>query len=118
MYDLALIRADMAAALNEERYKQLVDYLKGAKAGTGSYPDLFSPNQRRGLRQQAENFEESDGTLFHTSSAGTKLCRVVVGKAEKDRLMKACHSGIDGGHFGRDKMTIKVYYSYLPIATL
>ena len=28
---------------------------------------------------------------------------MVVIKQEKERLMKACHDGIDGGHYGRDE---------------
>ena len=29
-------------------------------------------------------------------------------RQEKERLMQACHDGIDGGHFGRDKIYLKV----------
>ena len=93
----------MSAKLTEERYGQLVDYLS-----KGIYPEGFAKNQRRGLRQQAEIFKVKNGVLFHCSASEPKLRRVVVSQAEKERLIKACHDGIDGGHFGRDKTTSKV----------
>ena len=93
----------MSAELTEERYGQIIDYLRSS-----SYPKWFNTNQRRGLRQQAQCFEEKDGILYRSSSAEAKLRRVILSNTEKDRLMKACHNGIDGGHFGRDKTISKV----------
>ena len=74
------------------------------------YPSEFSANNKRGLRQQAATFEEKDGILFHSyqGSKGKSLCHVIVDPAEKARLIKACHDGIDDGHFGRDKTLSKV----------
>ena len=60
------------------------------------------------MRQQALSFKEKEGTLFYISAGGTKLFRVVVSESEKERLMKACHCNIDGGHFRRDKTAGKV----------
>lgn len=71
------------------------------------YPSWFTANDKRGLRQQAATFEEKDGILYH-SSQGKSLRRVIVDQAEKTRLIRACHDGIDGGHFGRDKTMSKV----------
>lgn len=99
----------MSAELTEERYDQLVQYLRTAKLGVaGSYPEWFTTNQKRGLRQQAECFQEKDGVLFRRSASSSKFLRVVISRNEKERLMNACHSGVDGGHFGRDKTMSKV----------
>ena len=34
--------------------------------------------------------------------------RVITNQEEKQRILTACHSGIDGSHFGRDKTYSKV----------
>ena len=100
----------MASAITEERYQDLLDYLRGVRCGRPVYPSSFTVNQKRGLRQQAACFEEKDGILFHTSTGGEhkRLRRVVVASAERTRLIQACHDGIDGGHYGRDKTLSKV----------
>ena len=94
-------------AFTEERYQDLVSYLRSVR-----YPPGFTANQKRGLRQQAAIFEEKDGLLFHSSvdsAIGKKhLRRVIVATTEKNRLIHACHDGIDGGHYGRDKTLSKV----------
>lgn len=98
--------------MTEERYQQLIRYLRGSKSGTPTYPAGFSTSQKRGLRQQAATFEEQDGVLYHRSShkvtGNRKLLRVVLGEGEKKRLLHAFHDGLDGGHFGRDKTLSKV----------
>ena len=72
--------------LMEERYKQLVQYLRGARLNATVYPPNFSFNQKRGLRQQAACFEEKDEILFNCSKdskAGIKrLRRVIVTQQE------------------------------------
>jgi len=102
----------MASVLSEERYKQVVEYLRGVKRGTAVYPAGVTANLKRGLRQQAACFEEKDGVLFHCSkdsqTSSKRLCRVVVAEKEKRRLIEACHDGVDGGHYGRDKTFSKV----------
>ena len=77
----------MSAELTKERYGQIIDYLRGS-----SYPKWFITNQRRGLRQQAQCFEEKDGILYRSSSTEAKLRRVILSNTEKDRLMKAFHN--------------------------
>jgi hypothetical protein len=47
-----------------------------------------------------------DLTCLGTSS----LQRVLVTDRERQRVLEACHSGVDGGHFGRDKTLSKVGY--------
>ena len=94
------------ASVTDERYTQLVEYLRGSKIGSPVYPTGFSANDKRGLRQQPATFEEKDGILYHSRKG--KLRRVIVDPAEKARLIRACHDGIDGGHFGRDKTMSKV----------
>ena len=50
--------------------------------------------------------------FFHCSKDSEtelkRLRRVVVTTTEKNRLIQACHDGIDGGHYGRDKTLSKV----------
>ena len=93
----------MASSLIEKRYKELVEYLRVTQHGRPTYPLGFTTNQKRGLRQQAACFEEKDGVLFHSSTDSCaerkRLRRVVVAVAEKNRLIQACHDGIDGGHY-------------------
>ena len=45
---------------------------------------------KRLMRQQAQSFEEKDGTLYHVSDgkASVPCC------SEQARLMQACHDGI------------------------
>ena len=94
------------ASVPDERYTQLVEYLRGSNIGSPVYPTGFSANDKRGLRQQAATFEEKDGILYHSLKG--KLRRVIVDSAEKARLIRAFHDGIEGGHFGRDKTMSKV----------
>ena len=100
------------ALLTEERYKQLVEYLHGARLKESAYPPNFTSNQKRGLRQQAACFEENDGILFHCSKDSKAkrkiLRRVIVTQDEKNRIFRACHDEIDGGHYGRDKTLSKL----------
>ena len=72
--------------MTEERYKQLVEYLRGARRASPVYPPLFSTNDKRALRQQAATFEEKDGVLFHGPN-GEKVLGRVVNDAEKKRLI-------------------------------
>ena len=96
--------------MNEERYLQLVEYLRSARRGEASYPTRFTANEKRGLRQQAASFKERDGVLFYRSddAHSSLLRRVVPAQSEQERLIRACHDGVDGGHFGRDKTLSKV----------
>ena len=77
------------ALLTQDRYEQLVKYLR-----EGSYPPSLTSNQKRGLRQQAANFLEKDGILFHHSKDSTAdvkiLRRVVFDEEEKNRIIRAC----------------------------
>ena len=36
-------------------------------------------------------------------------------QAEKERILKMCHSGVDGMHFGRDKTYKKVHFANILI---
>ena len=40
-----------------------------------------------------------------------KKRRVVVKQDEKERILKMCHSGVDGMHFSRDKTYKKVRFA-------
>ena len=57
----------MASAMTEERYKQLVEYVRGARRASQLYPPGFTSNEKRALHQQAATFEEKDSVLFHSS---------------------------------------------------
>ena len=100
------------ALLTEERYKQLVEHLRGARLKELAYPPNFTSNEKRGLRQQAACFEENDGILFHRSKdskAKRKIFRhVIVAQDEKNRIIRACHDEIDGGYYGREKTLRKL----------
>ena len=52
---------------------------------------------------------EKHGVLYY-SRVDQPLRRIIVDRAEKIRVMSACHDGIDGGHFGRDKTMSKVAF--------
>ena len=101
-----------STALTEERCQALVAYLQGSKRGSPEYPPDFSNNDKRALRQQAASFEVDQGLLYHKatdSQCGTvRRQRVLVTTEEKNRIMRACHDGVDGSHFGRDKTLSKV----------
>ena len=103
-----------ATDLSEARCQALLNYLQGCKRGQPKYPQGFSINDRRGLRQQATSFHNEDGVLYHKKDdvkAGVlNLRRVVVSREEQVRIMRACHDGVDGCHFGRDKTFSKVKY--------
>ena len=110
-----------STALTEDRAEVLVQYIRGTRAGTPAYPPGFSKDAKRALRQQAEVFEERDGVLFHKlvdSAAGTtSLQHVLVTQEEKMRVLAACHSGVDGCHYGRDKTMSKVRLHDDPAST-
>jgi hypothetical protein len=103
-----------ASELSEDRCRALVDYLRSSKQGHGQYPSEFSVNDKRGLRQQATFFEEKDGVLYHKKVDHTAnlvtLQRVIISKKERTQVIQACHDGIDGSHFGRDKTLSKVRF--------
>ena len=40
-----------------------------------------------------------------------KNLRVVVKQDEKERILKMCHSGVEGMHFARDKTYKKVHFA-------
>ncbi len=102
--------------LTEERCQQLVKYIRGAQVGQPDHPPTFDKNNKRALRQQATIFEEKDGVLFKKQAdkkAGVvMLLRVIPSKAEQSRLIRACHDGIDGSHYDRDKTLSKVTWLY------
>ena len=70
----------MASVMTVERYKQLVEYLRGARHGSPIYISDFTSNDKCALRQQAATFDEKDGVLFHSSKGptGESLLRHVV----------------------------------------
>ena len=89
------------ACLTEERYKDIVEYLRGSRIGSPVYPSKFNANNKRALCQQAATFEKKDCVLYHLSktSRGKTLRCMIVDPAEKTRLIRACHDGVNGGHF-------------------
>ena len=89
----------VASAITEERYQQLVDYLRGAR-----YPPGFTINAKRELRQQAAMFGRCPLPCIKRQKWGKPV------PLKQIRLIQACHDGIDGGHFGRDKTLSKVVW--------
>ena len=55
--------------MDDECCSQLVTYLKD-----GSYPSTFNKNQKQLIRQQAQSFEEKDGTLLSCIGWKGVLC--------------------------------------------
>ena len=72
------------------------------------YPPNASKDEKRKVRSKAAPFEAVDGQLMYR-----KKRRLVVQEMDKIRLLKACHSDMNGGgHFGRDKTFFKLSERY------
>ena len=96
----------------QQEYDDILSY-KTAAAGTGKkYRDGLSDNQRRNIRDKATRYVVEQHCLYvfdeDKDLGAHKKRRVVVKQEEKDRILKMCHSGMDGMHFGRDKTYKKV----------
>ena len=89
------------------RYKTAVEGRQKYRAG-------LTENQKRNIRDKASPYkvEQCLYIVEEDKDLGVlKKRRVVVKQDEKDRILKMCHSGVDGMHFGRDKTYKKVRFA-------
>jgi len=84
---------DAKMVFTEADYSNVLDYLR-----LGSYPKVFTKNERRALRRKAECFRVKSGVLYYAGrgSASGNLRRVVKTEEEKKRILDACHSSVEG----------------------
>ena len=97
--------------VTEQRYNILLDYLTSKNKGNCAYPSGYTANKKREIRQKATLFEMRDGLLFYKAEdvCGNFCLKLVIAKEEeKIRIIHACHDGVDGCHYGRDKTRSKV----------
>lgn len=82
---------------------EIVDYIENKK-----FPKLYTKNSKRRLREHAESFIVTKGTLYHKGK-GEKNQKVVIGKNESINIIQSLHDDVIGGcHFGQDATIRKV----------
>ena len=65
------------------------------------------------IRQQAALFVLKERVLYYrTTDTMAQIClkRVIANEKERTKIIRACHDGVDGCHYGRDKTRAKVRY--------
>ena len=86
------------------------------------YPAGSTANEKRAIRQQADMFVLKERLLYNraTDAVGEiSLKRVIANEMDKAKIIFACHDGVDGCHYGRDKTCAKVSYCiYRPMYLL
>ena len=102
----------------QEEYDDIIRYKTATEK---KYRDGLSDNQKRNIRDKATRYVEEQLSLYvveKDDDLGTqKRRKVIVKKEEKDRILRMCHSGVDGMHFGRDKTYKKVYLCFVTVRT-
>ena len=95
----------------QEEYDDILRYKTTVQGGQKYRPGL-TENQKRNIRDKASRYEVQRQCLYIVEKDKDlgilKKRRVVVKQDEKERILKMCHSGVDGMHFGRDKTYKKV----------
>ena len=98
----------------QEEYDDILRY-KTAVEGRQKYRAGLTKNQKRNIRDKASRYKVEQQCLYiveEDKDLGVlKERRVVVKQDEKERILKMCHSGVDGMHFGRDKTYKKVRFA-------
>ena len=98
----------------QEEYDDILRY-KTAVEGRQKYRAGLTENQKRNIRDKASRYKVERQCLYiveEDKDLGVlKKRRVVVKQDEKERILKMCHSGVDGMHFGRDKTYKKVRFA-------
>eukprot|EP00731_Ephydatia_muelleri_P035961 Em0185g1a len=109
----------MSSHIDEKRYSLLVDYLTSCKEGdlrdSRVYPVGATANEKRRIRQQAAMFVLKERLLYYRATdAGNEIClkRVIANVKERTKIIRACHDGVDGCHYGRDKTRAKIGQTY------
>eukprot|EP00731_Ephydatia_muelleri_P038643 Em0841g1a len=113
------VRLENVFAYRRERYSLLVDYLTSCKEGdlrdSRVYPVGATANEKRRIRQQAAMFVLKERLLYYRATdAGNEIClkRVIANVKERTKIIRACHDGVDGCHYGRDKTRAKIGQTY------
>ncbi|KAL5470972.1 hypothetical protein EMCRGX_G029041 [Ephydatia muelleri] len=77
------------------------------------YPVGATANEKRRIRQQAAMFVLKERLLYYRATdAVNEMCLkgVIANAKERTKIIRACHDGVDGCHYGRDKTRAKVHY--------
>ena len=105
----------MSSHIDEKRYSVLVDFLTSCKEGdlrdSRVYPAGATANEKRRIHQQAAMFVLKERLLYYRATdAVNEIClkRVIANAKERTKIIHACHDGVDGCHYGRDKTRAKV----------
>ena len=75
------------------------------------YPVGATANEKRRIRQQAAMFVLKERLLYYRATdAVNEIClkRLIANAKEKSKIIRACHVGVDGCHYGRNKTRAKV----------
>eukprot|EP00731_Ephydatia_muelleri_P013470 Em0007g780a len=109
----------MSSHIDEKRYSVLVDYLTSCKEGdlrdSRVYPVGATANEKRRIRQQAAMFVLKERLLYYRATdTVNEIClkRVIANVKERTKIIRACHDGVDGCHYGRDKTRAKIGQTY------
>ena len=101
--------------IDEKRYSVLVDYLASCEESNLGYSRVYplgaTENEKRGIRHQAALFVLKERVLYYrTSDTMAQIClkRMIANEKERTKIIRACHDGVDGCHYGRDKTRAKV----------
>ena len=101
----------MSSRIDEKRYSVFVDYLTSCKEGF-TYVSFWSYSKRETrIRQQAAMFVLKEQLLYYRATdAVNEMCLkgVIANAKERTKIIRACHDGVDGCHYGRDKTRAKV----------
>eukprot|EP00731_Ephydatia_muelleri_P021012 Em0013g739a len=74
------------------------------------YPVGATANEKRRIRQQAAMFVLKERLLYYRATdAVNEMCLkgVIANAKERTKIIRACHDGVDGCHYGRDKTRAK-----------
>ena len=93
----------------ELEYSDILRYKTNSSA---KYRPGLTDNEKRNIRDKAARYiVEKDQLHVELMDKNLDLVRkrrVIVNEEEKKRILRICHEGIDGVHFGRDKTYGKV----------
>ena len=93
----------------EQEYSDIHRYKTNS---TAKYRPGLSDNEKRNIRDKAARYVLEKEQLYVEvlDKSVDLVCkrRVIVKEEEKKRILRMCHQGIDGMHFGRDKTYSKV----------
>eukprot|EP00731_Ephydatia_muelleri_P000960 Em0001g960a len=97
----------MSSHIDEKRYSVLVDYLTSCKESdlrdSRVYPVEATANEKRRIRQRAAMFVLKERLLYYRATdAVNEIClkRVIANAKERTKIIRACHDGVDGCHYG------------------